>query len=169
MITVKSVSESYEVESQYSEEVTEMVNITFTESRSSGGDQSTAAVEKALGVGGLGLGGERQVTKAFKATAVAHLPVGKTLDLHINREWCSENPYPKAVDSKGKPLAQPVEDIMCPDGQKRDLYSRTFISETTAPDAFDISEDVDVMNAPDAAETTAANPGKGNRVVRERG
>jgi len=166
MITVKSVSEVYEVESQYSDEVTEMVNITCTESRSSNADQSTSAVEKALGIGGLGLGGERQVTKAFRATAVAHLPVGKTLPLHINREWCSENPYPKAVDAKGKPLAQPIEDIMCPDNVKRDLYSRTFIGETAQADTFDITENIDVMGAPDAEEVTATTGRR--RTVRQR-
>ena len=164
MLVVKSHGDVFDVESQYSDEVTEMATVTFAQLRNNSNDGSTAAVEKALGVSGLGLGGERIVTKAFRAEALKQLPVGKVLNLHINREWCDVNPYPKAVNDKGKPLAKPIPGIMCPDGIARDLYSRTFISETELPDTFNIiNDEPDVMNAPPFEEVEAPATGRRTR------
>ncbi len=168
MVTIVKVGEPFDVFSQYNDNVTEMVPVVFEERRNNGKDRSNELVEEALGVSGLSLGGKRTVTKAFLAEKASVFEVGKELNLFINREWCSNNPYPNALDENGKPVAETIPDVLCPDGIKRDLYSRTFLAKERAEDTFDISiEEEEVLKADDAANAKAAAP-RGRRTVRER-
>lgn len=152
MLKVLKVSESYEVTSQYSDDVTEMVTVTLVGQTSANGNSNSTLLGEATGIVDLGLGGGRQVSVSIKAEHADQFPEGKVIPgLHINREWCDVNPYPKAVDAKGKPLAQTME-IKHPEFGEIEVYSRTFLAKEAKPDTWNLVEDYsgadDIINAP---------------------
>lgn len=174
MVTVKSVSEVYEVESQYSDTITEMVTVVLEGqggTSASGARNNAALLGEVTGVANLGLGGTRMVSVAIRAEQSDNFPVGKVINgLFINREWTDENPYPKAVDSKGKPLAKPML-ISHPEFGEIEVFSRTFLAKEQAPDTWNLlgeyGEEQTLLNAPPLEEVEHP-AGKGRRVVRGR-
>ena len=164
MLRVIVVSDPYIVESQYSKETVEMFNVTFTESRSSGGDASITALEKITGLSGLGLVNDRVVTKAIPFEHADSFKEDATFDGFINRSWVEHNPYPKAVKDDGTPKAETKAKV-CPDGQTRMLFARTVIGETMLEDTYEYSDETEVVD-PQTAELPAANTVK--RTVRQR-
>lgn len=161
MVRVKAISKPYTVESQFSDDTVEMVNVTLEGSTSgSQMNQGAALLGRKKGIVNLGLGGGLTCTIAVREEHADQFTEGEVIDdLYINRVWCSENPYPKAVDDQGRPLAEPIPDVMCPDGQKRDLYSRTILSEKQEEVKYDIIED--------EVEAPPVDAKRGQRKVRE--
>lgn len=151
-------------ESQYSDEVTKLIPVTFVDSSSSNGNDGLALVAEALGTSYAGLGSQRRVTLAVKAEAIADYPLGGLIPgLCINREWTDENPYPKAVDAKGKPLAKTME-ITHPEFGEIEVYSRTFIAKTKMPDTFVLTGEYEVVeDAAPAVIQPAAKPKKNGK------
>ena len=152
MITVIGVSEPYIVESTVNDSTTEMVTVTFSGtnpfSKTSGGrNSSAAALGERDGISDLGLGGGRTVSVAIRAKYAEKYPLGRVIDdMFINRVWVDENPYPNALKEDGSPLAKtyPIEH---PEYGAIDVFSRTSISATPAPDAWELIYEYDAKES----------------------
>lgn len=147
MLKIVKHGDLVQATSQYNEDdVTNLIPVTFVDSSASNGNDGLSLVAEALGTTYAGLGSQRQVTLAVKEEAIGEYAVGTIIPgLFINREWCDENPYPKAVDKKGKPLAAPMT-ITHPEFGELELYSRTFIAKTKVADTFNLVGEYDVVN-----------------------
>lgn len=146
MLRIVKHGDPVQATSQYTGDVTDLIPVTFVEEGSSNGNDGLALIAKATGKAYAGLGASKQVTLSVKTEFIGDYAVGTIIpNLHINREWTDENPYPKAVDDKGKPRAE-TKPITHPDYGVLDLYSRTFISEEKVADTFNLVHEYEVVD-----------------------
>lgn len=151
MVKVLEVGKPYDVESQYSNDVTSMVTVVLVGASPSTRNSNASLLGEVDGIDDLSLGGQRQLSLAIRAEHADRYPEGRKIDgLFICREWTDENPYPNAVDKNGDPIAQPME-ITHPEHGDIAVYSRTFLSKERLADTWNLTGeygDDALLNAP---------------------